>query len=71
MTHVQVGFSNPFLICDECKGKVKYWHNPERCSCDESFFNYPCEHSVGVTSICHTWSPVDGCECKNKETHDK
>lgn len=69
--HVQVGLANPFLICNECKGKVRYWHNPDRCGdeCDESFFNYPCGHVTGVTSICPSWGPVDGCKCGDPETH--
>lgn len=70
-THVKVGFANPFLLCDRCKEKVPYWHNPDRCGCDDSFFNYPCEHVAGVTSECPSWGPVDGCMCTNKETHDK
>jgi hypothetical protein len=61
--HVQIGLANPFLVCDECKGKVPYWHNPERCGCDDDFFNYPCEHKTGIHSTCPTWGPGDGCTC--------
>ena len=75
MTHTRVhtfiGFANPYLICDECKKSVRYWHNNARCGCDDSFYNHPCEHRTSVTSKCPTWNPVDGCECTNKETHDK
>lgn len=72
-SHVLVGFANPYLVCDECRGKVLYWHDDVRCGkeCDESFFNYPCGHKAGITSTCFSWGPVDGCTCKNKETHDK
>lgn len=74
-THVKTGFANPFLRCDECKQPVPYWHNPERCgpdgTCTLEFFNYPCEHKTGVTSICYSWSPVDGCSCTDKVNHDR
>lgn len=72
-THSYVGFANPFLVCDECKAKVPYWHDPDRCSpyCASESFNYPCQHKVGVTSKCFTWNPVDGCECIDKENHDR
>lgn len=69
--HTLVGLANPFLVCDECREKVIYWHNPERCNCDAgAFWNHPCMHETGVTSICPTWSPVDGCICTDKEKHD-
>lgn len=61
--HTQIGFANPFFKCDECGGKVPYWHNPERCGCDGEYFNYPCEHRAGITSTCPDWNPVDGCCC--------
>lgn len=70
-THVLIGFANPYFKCDTCKGPVKYWHNPDRCGCEDQSYNYPCEHALGITSICPDWNPVDGCMCKNKETHDK
>jgi hypothetical protein len=64
--HTQVGLANPYLICGECKDKVRYWHNPERCNCDVSFFNYPCEHTADLISTCPTWGPIYGCSCENK-----
>lgn len=70
-THTLVGLHNPYLICDECKVTVRYWHNPERCDCDDDFYNHPCLHKTGVTSICSTWGPVDGCICVDKVNHDK
>jgi hypothetical protein len=63
--HAHVGLANPFLICDECKKRVPYWHNPDRCGCDEVFYNYPCGHSTVTTSICPTWAPAYGCICDN------
>lgn len=70
--HVKVGFSNPYLRCDECKEPVPYWHNPDRCNCDdEVFFNYPCEHKADVTSICPTWTSFGGCQCIDTKNHDK
>lgn len=62
-THVFVGFANPFLTCDECKEFVPYWHNPDRCGCNDYHYNVPCEHKAGVTSKCMSWGPVDGCSC--------
>lgn len=67
-THVKIGFANPYFKCDECGNPVPYWHNPDRCGCDGDvpFFNYPCEHTAGITSTCPTWGPVDGCTCEKK-----
>lgn len=72
-THVYVGFANPYLVCSECGGKVPYWHNPERCGseCNETYFNHPCGHKAEAVSVCYSWSPVDGCRCIDKETHDR
>jgi hypothetical protein len=62
-THTQIGFANPHLICEECRQPVRYWHDPDRCGCDDNSYNYPCEHNAGIVSICMSWSPVDGCAC--------
>lgn len=66
-THVFVEFANPFLVCDECRRPVPVWHNPDKCGCDPGtfgpFWNEPCGHKAGVTSVCPSWSPVDGCLC--------
>lgn len=64
--HTQIGFANPYLICEneQCKKRVPYWHDPDRCGCDGKSFNYPCEHTAGVISICMSWGPVDGCTCE-------
>ena len=68
--HVLVGYANPFLFCDTCRKRVPYWHNPDRCTCDESYyFNAPCGHRSDVTSKCPTWTTVFGCECVDKENH--
>lgn len=63
-THIQIGFANPYLVCNECRKKVPYWHDPDRCGCATQAFNYPCEHDLAITSLCESWSLVDGCTCK-------
>lgn len=62
--HAKVGLANPYLICEQCKAKVPYWHNPDRCGCDGEFFNHPCGHKAGTVSTCVSWGPVDGCTCE-------
>jgi hypothetical protein len=71
MTHLLVGYSNPYLVCEVCKQRVPYWHDPERCGCDVPSFNSPCEHMLGTVSICPTWKPGIGCCCTDKENHDE
>jgi len=70
-SHVLVGFANPFLVCTTCKELVRYWHDPTRCKCGKEAYNHPCKHSFSIMSICPTWSPVYGCDCMDKEKHDK
>lgn len=63
-THVFVEFANPFLACDTCGQRVPKWHDPDRCGCgEEGWENRPCGHQAGVTSVCPSWGPVDGCLC--------
>lgn len=69
--HILVGLSNPFLKCDFCGSSVAYWHNPDRCDCDDSFFNHPCGHAAETVSACPTWTFIEGCTCKDKVNHDK
>jgi hypothetical protein len=66
LTHVLVGLANPHLKCAECKVKVRYWHNPDRCGhdCTRGFFNHPCEHAADTISSCPTWSPGAECICE-------
>lgn len=66
VAHVQIGFANPFLICEECREPVKYWHDENRCGprCQDGLYNYPCQHVADVISKCPTWDPVEGCSCK-------
>ncbi len=71
MTHVLIGFANPFLICDECKSRVPYWHDPNRCVCDGEMFNSPCNHKADLLSMCPTWNAVDGCNCDSRELHNR
>lgn len=62
--HVAVGHANPHLVCDKCRKPVRAWHDNEKCGCDETFWNEPCGcERVSVTSVCPSWSPVDGCTC--------
>lgn len=62
-THVYVEFANPYLGCDECGYQVRRWHDDSACGCDAGAWNEPCGHNVDVTSVCPSWSPVDGCRC--------
>lgn len=64
-THVQIGFANPYLICETCRKRVPYWHDPDRCGCDSKVYNQPCGHTAEVISICMSWSPVYGCTCED------
>lgn len=66
--HTEVTFANPHLRCDQCAQLVPAWHDNAACGCDEPSWNEPCGHSVGVTSGCSSWSPVDGCTCQ--PSHD-
>jgi hypothetical protein len=62
-THVYTTFANPHLVCDLCRQPVPRWHNNTTCGCVDEFWNDPCGHTAGVTSVCPSWSPVDGCQC--------
>lgn len=64
-THVYVEFANPFLVCTLCRKPVPRWHNNDKCGCEAESWNDPCEHPIGITSICPSWPPVDGCLCKS------
>ena len=63
-THVYVEFANSYLRCEMCGGWVIGWHDPDRCGCDTFTTNAPCCCRAGVTSACPSWSPVDGCTCR-------
>lgn len=62
-THVLVNFADPFLVCSKCRRRVTGYHSPEHCGCDAEWWNVPCEHNGGVTSLCPSWGPTDGCQC--------
>lgn len=70
-THVLVGFTNPYLVCEECREKVPFWHDPDRCGCNGETFNSPCKHKLGVVSTCPTWSPGHGCICEGETSCNK
>ena len=55
-----VEFANPYLRCDECGGWVAGYRW-------RSNLNAPCGCRAGVSSACHSWSPVDGCRCDPAE----
>jgi len=63
-THMHSLFANPHLVCDECLHRVIGWHNSDACGCDGSFWSVPCGHRASTTSKCPSWSPIDGCMCK-------
>lgn len=71
-THVYVEFANPYLQCDQCDQRTTGFHDADRCGCAvgalgeyerTGYYNLPCGHRAGVTSVCPSWSPVDGCCC--------
>lgn len=62
-THVYVTFANPYLTCDRCAQPVPRWHNNDACGCDAGSWNDPCGHTAMTTSVCPSWSPMDGCTC--------
>jgi hypothetical protein len=66
--HTLFGFANPFLICEKCKSRTPYWHNPEHCGptgdCGAGYYLEPCGHKAEAISRCATWHPVDGCSCE-------
>ncbi len=64
-THVYVGFADPYLVCDRCRGWVTSWHDGDRCGCKDTWWNMPCGcERAGVDSTCPSWGPVDGCRCQ-------
>lgn len=63
-THVFVDLANPYLTCDTCGKWVTGWHDPQQCGCDDTgWLNTPCGHQAGITTVCPSWDPVDGCVC--------
>lgn len=64
-THVYITFADPYLTCDECDQFVTGFHDNGRCGCDAGHWMRPCDHNAGMTSVCPSWSPVDGCCCRD------
>lgn len=62
-THVSISLANPYLTCLTCRKPVTAWHDPDKCGCGRGDWNEPCGHAAGITSVCPSWSPVDGCQC--------
>ena len=50
-------YADPYLKCTECGDKVTGFRSDNQ-------HNYPCNH-IGMESCCVSWSPVDGCTCKD------
>jgi hypothetical protein len=65
-THVFVEFADPYLTCDQCHAWVTAFHDRVRCGpgCEAAAWLVPCMHVAGETSVCPSWGPVDGCQCK-------
>lgn len=61
--HTRIWFANPWLACDCCRRQVTGWHDRDRCGCEQPTQNLPCGHDAGATSLCWSWSPIDGCRC--------
>lgn len=64
-THVVQPFANPYLRCDTCGEKVEgaIVLCDQGVGCEHLDRLSPCGH-LGLTSICPSWGPVDGCKCK-------
>jgi len=62
--HVLTVFADPFLKCDKCGAPIEAFVSFEGQvpDCEHKGQNDPCGH-LGVTSICPSWGPVDGCQC--------
>ncbi|MGW7630502.1 hypothetical protein ACWGKO_16425 [Streptomyces griseoincarnatus] len=63
-THVYVTFANPYLVCNLCRQPAPRWHNNDKCGCTASCWLDPCGHTAEAVSVCPSWSPVDGCTCR-------
>ena len=63
-THVATTFADPYLTCDQCGKRAAGFHDPDQCGCEGDYYLVSCEHAAGVTSVCPSWSPVDGCICQ-------
>lgn len=47
--------ANPYLKCVKCYQQVTYRRGLK---------NLPCGHWADFLSACPSWSPVDGCSCR-------
>lgn len=63
-THVTSEFANPYLVCDTCGKEVEGFieEGKQPIGCTHQGQLVPCGH-LGVTSVCPSWGPVDGCTC--------
>jgi hypothetical protein len=70
-THIVITPANPFLACSACRKRVEAFHDDE-CGCDESggpLLLMPCFHRGEYDDLCPSWSPVDGCTCRETLGH--
>lgn len=68
-THVGIVPANPFLECDACRKRVGMFHEDE-CGCGVTgLMNLPCGDRADYTGRCPSWSPADGCTCREVLGH--
>lgn len=51
-------YADPYLACDQCRQRTVGYDRDA-----PGLRNEPCGHAAGMTSVCPSWSPVDGCNC--------
>lgn len=54
-------YANPYNVCNKCKQRTTNMTSDAR--------NLPCNHKGGFISVCPSWNPVTGCECKEVLDH--
>lgn len=51
-------YANPYNKCDRCGLRTT-----NGAIVQGIWRNFPCGHNASFSSVCPSWSPVDGCEC--------
>lgn len=64
-THEAIGFADPFKVCNQCGGWVTGILRTRR----GPDLTTPCEHAQSYADVCPSWSPVDGCLCRERLGH--
>ena len=62
-TYTTILYADPYLVCDECGDRAAGYMIGPVPDAELDHANWPCEHKAGITSLCPSWSPVDGCQC--------